>query len=94
MKMKLGFLLPFALLALPAFADDLDDAQSVCAPHLHASSAISFANRPGDLMYDPGWEHCAKIYNAWAKRKAANDALDETKNPALAKSRAIAKGLQ
>ncbi len=72
----------FALFAIPAIADDLDDTYAICASH-----------HPAGVSWHPGWEHCQAIWDAKKKRDADRDAVDENKNPDLKKSRDVARKL-
>lgn len=88
--MRTLFVIILLLSSIPAFADDLDDGNAKCAPHLvHPAPSL----RPRPTTWDSGWEHCETIVQAWTKRKADRDAADETSNPDLKATRDLAKKL-
>jgi hypothetical protein len=80
------------LLASPAVADDLDDAYNACIPHkepVDPRNSASVRSPP----FKPPWDHCLVIYRSWLQRDAAERESDEARNPALKKSRDMAKKL-
>lgn len=90
--LRIAAILALALFAVipAARADDLDDGWAACKPH-------AVALHPGlvsqQKLWEPGWEHCQPIREAWVKRDAAAAVADEAKNPALKATRALAKKL-
>lgn len=73
-----------------AYADELDDANAKCVPHLIQPTP---SLRPRPTTWSAGWEHCETIVQAWAKRKSDRDASDEATNPDLKATRDLAKKL-
>lgn len=90
-------ILIFLLATRPAPADPLDDGANICKQHMNTPPppppgtsvpASSQFSKP-----EPGWEHCPEIIRQWTDRKMAVDAVDESKNPDLAMTRNLARGL-